>query len=107
MKIYKNYYAGDTAKKSVRKIIRGLEKKDLQPGVYVITLPEGDNNVLEIIPAFVLKYPFFLERRRKLQIVGVAQGRTEAVMLTAKIVQDTYNTTGGFDVECFMAEHKK
>ncbi len=102
MKIYKNYYVGDTARKSAKKIIRGLEKNELQPGVYVITLPAGDKNILEIIPAFVLKYPFFIERRRNLQIVGVANGRTEAVLLIAKIVQDTYNSTGGFDVGEFM-----
>ena len=82
--------------------MRGLEKKDLQPGVYVIALPAGDTNVLEIIPAFVLKFPVFLERRRSLHIVGIAKGRSEAVYLTAKIVQDTYNATNGFDVGAYL-----
>lgn len=103
MKIVKKLYVGDSAKKEKRKILRGLEKKELQPFVYVITLPVSRHGVLDILPAFTLKYPFFFTGDGKdLKIVGIAKGRDEAFGLTARIAMDTYKATGGFDVEEFL-----
>ena len=103
MKIVKKLYVGDSARKEKRKILRGLEKKELQPFVYVITLPVSEHGVLDIIPAFTLKYPFFFTGDGKeLSIVGIAKGRDEAIDLTVKIVMDTYDATGGFDVRTFF-----
>lgn len=103
MRIVKGLYIGESAKKDKRKIIRGLEKKELQPFVYVITLPVSEHGVLDILPAFTLKYPFFFTGEGKeLSIVGIARGRDEAIELTVRIVMDTYNATGGFDVRTFL-----
>lgn len=101
MKAVKGLYVGDSAKKDKKKILRGLEKKELQPFVYVITLPVSRHGVLDIMPAFTLKYPFFF-KGRDVRIVGIAKGRNEAFNLSAKIALDTYNATGGFDVGEFL-----
>lgn len=104
MKVVKKLYVGDSAKKDKRKILRGLEKKELQPFVYVITLPVSKHGVLEILPAFTLKYPFFFTGKgADLNIVGIAMGREEALQLTARIAMDTYEATGDFDVRKFLA----
>lgn len=103
MKIVKKLYVGDSAKKEKRSILRGLEKKELQPFVYIITLPVSDHGVLDILPAFTLKYPFFFAgNRRDLKIVGIAKGRAEAFELSARIAMDTYEATGGFNVKEFL-----
>ena len=103
MKIVKRLYVGDSAKKEKRKILRGLEKKEIQPFIYVITLPAGKHGVLDILPAFTLKYPFFFFFcDSELRIVGIARGRNEAIELTAKIAMDTYEATGGFDVSQYL-----
>ena len=103
MKVVKRLYVGDSAKKDKRKILRGLEKRELQPFVYVIALPLGRHGVLDILPAFSLKYPFFFTGRgEELKIVGIARGREEALQLTARIAMDTYEATGGFDVRGFL-----
>ncbi len=105
MKIVKDLYVGESAKKEKRKILRGLEKKELQPFVYVITLPLGRHGVLDILPAFTLKYPFFFTGDPgQLKIVGIAKGRDEAFGLTARIAMDTYNATGGFNVREFLED---
>ena len=71
--------------------------------MYVITLPVSEHGVLEILPAFTLKYPFFYTGDGKeLSIVGIARGRDEAIDLSVKIVMDTYDATGGFDVRTFF-----
>ena len=103
MKVVKKLYVGESAKKDKRKILRGLEKKELQPFVYVITLPVGKHGVLDLLPAFSLKYPFFFTgKSEELKIVGIARGREEALQLTAKIAMDTFEATGGFDVGVYL-----
>lgn len=103
MKVVKGLYVGESAKKEKRKILRGLEKRELQPFVYVITLPVSKHGVLDILPAFTLKYPFFFTGEAKdMRIVGIAKGRNEAFSLSAKIALDTYNATGGFDVRGYL-----
>ena len=60
--------------------------------------------MLEILPAFTLKYPFFFTGKgADLNIVGIAMGREEALQLTARIAMDTYEATGDFDVRKFLA----
>ena len=39
MKVYKKLYVGVNAENDKKKILRGLEKKTLQPDIYAITLP--------------------------------------------------------------------
>lgn len=104
MKIVKGLYVSDSAKKEKRKILRGLEKKELQPFVYVITLSQGKGGLLDIYPAFALKYPFYYTgNSAELEIVGIAKGRQEALELTARIAQDTYNAKGDFNVRGYFS----
>ena len=38
-------------------------------------------------------------------MIGIAEGKQEALRLTAQIMEDVYRKTGGFDVEtCFREE---
>lgn len=102
MKIIKKLYVSESAKKEKRKILRGLEKKELQPFVYVITYSTG-GGILDILPAYALKYPFYYTgKTSELEIVGIAKGRQEALELTARIAEDTYNAGGDFDVRAYI-----
>ena len=104
MKVIKKLYVSESAKKEKRKILRGLEKKEVQPFVYVITFSVSNGGILDIFPAFALKYPFFYKgKTSELEIVGIAKGRHEALELTAKIAQDTYNANGNFDVREYLS----
>ena len=99
MKVYKKLYVGQNAEKDKKKILRGFEKKELQPGVYAITLPAGKSDMLDILPAFTLKYPLFKDARvSELYLVGIAKGRTEAFELTARIVEDTIRAGKAYDI---------
>ncbi len=99
MKVYKKLYVGENAKKDKKKILRGLEKKMLQPDVYAITLPVGNSDLLEIHPAFTLKYRIFKDARAKeLYLVGIAKGRQEAFEVVATIVEDTIKAGKAYDI---------
>lgn len=99
MKVYKKLYVSTSAQKDKKKILRGLEKKELQPGIYALTLPAGRSDLLDIIPAFTLKYPIFKDARvSELYLVGIARGKTEAFELAAKIVEDTIAAGKAYDI---------
>ncbi len=99
MKVYKKLYVGVNAENDKKKILRGLEKKTLQPDIYVITLPAGKGDMLDILPAFTLKYPFFKDVRvSERYLVGIARGKTEAFEVAARIVEDTIRAGKAYDI---------
>ena len=98
MKVYKKLYVGVNAENDKKKILRGLEKKTLQPDIYVITLPAGKGDMLDILPA-TLKYPFFKDVRvSERYLVGIARGKTEAFEVAARIVEDTIRAGKAYDI---------
>jgi hypothetical protein len=54
VKWYKNLYVGKNAKENRNTIIRKIKKSKPQLGVYVLTLPESANNILDIYHSIVL-----------------------------------------------------
>ena len=87
-------------------IIKELKTRSVQAGIYVLTLPAGDSNILEIYPAFTLKFPLFREEGRELVVIGIARVREEALELSGMIAQDVYNRTGGFDLASFIRDRR-
>lgn len=102
MKWNKNLYLGDVAGKNQRSIIKKIKKYKLQMDTYIITLPVNNSDVLEIYPAFVLLQKN--EIYKNLEVVGIAVGKIETNKLIEKIIMDTYNKTGKFDVRSFLCK---
>ena len=73
------------------------------PGIYFVTLSSEPGHLLDLFHNTMLKESIFRNVQR-LDIVGVAQGRAEALRLVEKIVKDKYKETGGFDVNAWFPE---
>lgn len=102
MKWYKNLYLGETAKKHKTLIMWKIKMRKFQPGIHLITLANQPENLLDIIPAYVLlqkHYP-----AEQLLVVGLAGSRIEALSLVQTIIEEVYQATGGFDVAAYMEE---
>lgn len=72
--------------------------------VYVIALASNRQNLLDIIPAWNLMqkaYP-----KRDLKVIGLAKGYNEALELVRRIVDETYQNTGGVDVRSYLREER-
>lgn len=100
MEIYSRLYIGEEAKPKEKKIISKLKKGKMQIGVYVITLPIGDNDLLEIYSAAELTQKFY--HRISLKVVGIAGSYMEAVVLAGQIINEIYENTGGFDTREYL-----
>ena len=109
MKWYNNLYVGCRKREDgyhdVRMIMQtvGLyDQIDLffrkEPGIEIETnlsyLPVNENNSLEIYPSYVLLQKHY--KKRDLFVVGIGEGRDEALELMEQIIMDCYHKTGQF-----------
>lgn len=98
---YKYLYLGETAKKHRFSILQKLRLGKVQPGVHVITPASGGHNLLDILPAYVLRQRYYREQP-DLLIVGVGASYRDTVQTIGRIVDETYRETGGFDVKTYL-----
>jgi hypothetical protein len=103
MRWYRNLYLGPNAACNIQKIRENAATGKWMASVYYITLASTEGNLLDIFHNTMLKQALFA-RTQRTDIVGVAEGRAEAVELVQKIIGDVYEQTGGFDMASFFHE---
>ena len=99
MRWYEGLYVGEKAKKSRYSIIQSVRKRKTA-GYFILTLPAGKGNLLDIYPDFILKQPYY--EKQDLLIVGIASDFEDAALLAGRIAENAYKKTGGFDVPGFL-----
>ena len=100
MRWWKHLYMGDRALKNRAKVLMGIREGKTTPDIYVITLPESGNHILDIPPVLLLT-----EKEREddsFLILGVAKGYGEAGEVVRSMVDDMYRATGAFDWNAYM-----
>ncbi|MGI6069975.1 MAG: hypothetical protein ACOYBE_06065 [Blautia sp.] len=102
VKWYRDLYVGEGVGKKAKKTAERIEKGKAAPGIYLVTLADHPDNILEILPASLLLQK--TARRICPLIVGMAKGKEEAVLLTQRIIEETYQETGSFRVEEFIQD---
>ncbi len=106
MKWYHKLYISDSiADSKVNRIRWKINHNAGTVSVYVITLASNRENLLDIIPSWVLMqkaYP-----KKNLQIIGLAKGYKDAVLLVKRIVEETYQNTGTVDIRAYLSEKRR
>lgn len=105
MKFYSDLYLGETVKKKKKYLIQSLEEGKVLLGVYVLVLPLGEQNQLEIFDCLMLAQKVF--RREDRFVVGIAAGHGEALELMTRITEDVYEKTGGADLRNYILNSNK
>ena len=103
MRWYQNLYLGQSAALNIRKIRQKAAQGKWMAGVYYVTLPSSADNLLDIFHSGMLKQSIFAGCQR-MDIVGVAEGKTEALELVQRIIGEMYERTGDFDTVSFFPE---
>ncbi len=101
MNWYKNLYMGETARKERHKIIYSVDRHKLYLGAYVLTLAANGTDLIDIIPAFLLRPEQVKDP--KFEIIGIAVTKEEAMELSREIIMDVYEKTGSFDVRGYFS----
>lgn len=105
MKICKKLYFGEMAEKQNKELLRNVKRKKWEFGIYVITLSETEDNLLDIYETIWFEQKFYKKNQK--HVVGIAIGKDEAVSLVQKIVDDVYTQTGGFNVREYFLTDKE
>lgn len=105
MKYYRHLYLSDGLEKKKDKIIRKLQKNKLQYDLYLVTLPETEQNQLEIYNSALFKQPDYPVK--ELFVIGLAKGYDTALELVEEITRTVYNETKGADIRSYILEKER
>ena len=100
MKWYKNLYLGEMIAPKARQIVNKIKKKKLTPDVYVIALASNPLNQLDVIATWELLQPGY--PKEHVRIVGLAQGKKEALEVVTAIVEEIYQNTGDVKISDYL-----
>ena len=103
MRWYRNLYMGPNAALYVEKVRRRAAQGKMMPVIYYLTLPTVPGNLLDIFHNALLSEKLFASRQCQ-KIVGVAEGKQEALRLVSDMILEMYEKTGKFDVSSFFRE---
>lgn len=98
-------YAGPKLAGRKRQLVRKLNHNAVRPDLYLITFAANGEDLFDILSSAYLKQPAL--RRNLPEIVGIAQGREEAIALVQQILEATLKETGRADVKSYLQQHRK
>lgn len=99
LKWCEHYYIGEGVR-DAEKIREKIDQGRLTPGIYLLTLSENPDHIMEILPAVSLKQEAV--RRLCPEIIGMAKGKEEAITMVSEILPRIYEETGTFQVREYM-----
>lgn len=102
MRWFKDLYVGYNILDIKDQVIDKINNGKLQFNKYVITLPENSYDVLDLYPSNVLIQKWYKDSDKI--IVGIAEGREEALDMMQLIIMDCYNETGDVKVKDYIIE---
>lgn len=105
MRWYRKLYVGSGAEPHMSRIRQKAAEGSIMPGIYYVTLSTGKGQLLELFHNGFLSEALFAKYQCQ-DIVGVAFGRQEAFRLTAQIIEEVYQKTGGFDMHGYFREEE-
>lgn len=100
MNWYPNLYTGERAAKKKETLIQKIESGKTPVNTYLLTLPPGEANQLEILPVWNLK--FWCGAYSCPLIVGLGCGKSEAFALVQRIAEDVLRQTGSVDLRGYF-----
>ena len=104
MNWYSKLYVGKNAEKKKETLIRKIESGKTPINTYLLTLPAGEDNQLEIIPAWNLR--FWYNKKNCPMIVGLGCGKDEMISMVRQIVQEAVDKTGSADVRSYLKDSR-
>ena len=95
----KRYYVGKGIKGSVR-IQSQINSGKPVTGIWLVTLSDHPENILEIIPAALLAQKQLYDTCPV--IAGMASSKEDAIHMVQRIIEKVYKQTGGFDAAEYL-----
>ena len=100
MQFMGSLYVGESIAASEYKIVEKVHKGKVVPNLFLIVLSANPDNMLDIIPEMEVTQKYYPKDR--LQVVGIASGKKEAIKLVQIIIEESIRETGTADVREFL-----
>ena len=103
MKIINDPYIGKKLKNSfdAEKLLSDIERDVTDENFYVIALSSNEKNQLDIIHTLYLKSKW--QRRMLPLVAGIALDKHEAYLIVNKIMLDTMETRGDYNMRAYLS----
>lgn len=101
LKFIDNLYFGPKVADDLKKVIRDLKRKKYLPGVWIITLPSNENNILDIVEVYKLSFSN-IDITKDFVVVGISYGKEEAMELVRQIVDSSYAEYNKVDIKRYL-----
>lgn len=98
---HSNLYVASELAAEQKKVIKKLKQGKLQMGVYVIAIPVGEQDMLEIYPSYVLLQEAY--KQMDIQVVGLAGSQSSAYEVLKRMTDDCINATGGNNIRQYFS----
>ncbi len=85
----------DNRKKMTAQITK---RKVTMRTLFCVTLPTTSDGLLEVLPVYALRLE---AKEHDITVLGVCEGRKNALSLVEKMIGDVYRETGAFDMKAF------
>jgi hypothetical protein len=99
LKWHEGYYIEEGIEDPDR-IRKSIDRRKPEPGIYLLTLSDNPDNLMEIVPAMLLIQKNLY--RLCPQVIGMARSKDSAISLATSVIEQTYQATGNFNVKEFL-----
>lgn len=83
-----------------KKLTAQLSKRHVSlRNLFCIILPTTGSGILEVIPLFALRLE---AKEHEVVVLGLCEGREEALKLVESMIGEVYRETGAFDVKSYF-----
>ncbi len=95
-------YVGESILTKEYDIVRKVHNSKVVPNLYLLAISTNPDNMLDLIPQWEVLQKLY--PKEMLRIVGLANGKKEAVKLVERIIQDSLQETGVADIRPYLEQ---
>jgi len=102
MEFFHDLYLGENIAPKSEQILKKLNSGKTVPNLYLITMSENPDNMLEIVPQWEVMqkgYP-----NTNIRVVGLSNGKKEAIALVQFIIEQVLEETGSANARDYLRQ---
>ena len=93
-------YVGESLSEKEYEIVKKVHNKQLVPNLYLLTFSSNKDNMLDLIPEWEALQSYYPSD--ELKVVGIANGKKEAISLVKMIIEESISEIGSPDIREFL-----
>ena len=102
MQFMGSLYVGEKLSSTEYKIVEKVHKGKVVPNLYLVVFSINPDNMLDILPEKEVMQKYY--PKDELKVVGIADGKKEALGLVQRMIEESLRETGSADVRGFLKE---